>query len=910
MTKPNIPSTIIAVLLTAFTARVAAQTGFTYQGRLNHGTNAATGLYEMQFSVYDAATSGHEVGIPVDVAPVSVNNGLFMVFLDFGDGVFTGPPRWLEITVNVYGSDQPTVLLSPRQPITASPYALHAANAAGLMTVGNAPLDIKVNGVRVMHYDASSTTEAPNIIGGFSGNFGVGGATIAGGGSYVFPNSVLGPYGTVGGGAGNQAGARPEPNVDHAWATVGGGLTNVASGDYSTIGGGYHNRATAEGTTIPGGFRNDAGEAYATVGGGLYNTTLSPVTVIAGGYQNRIESDSLRSTISGGASNLISGLVERSTIGGGEHNRIGYYANATTIAGGLNNFIDGPTGGSTISGGWENYIADEASVSTISGGSKNVVGNNAGGAAIGGGEMNTSEGSYGAIGGGFGNLLTFDASYGSVGGGLENQIWSRYSTIGGGNANLIDRNRGQGGDIPHADYSTIAGGHQNVIASGAEFSAIGGGASNHISGLLTLVWDEDNPGSEEQLTGDGATIAGGQNNAVAGAVGTVGGGAQNIARGDYATIAGGFFNQIDVGSFNNYGATIGGGSSNTLAKSSYVTIAGGLSNFISEGSFAATISGGQRNLMDIYSGNSFIGGGVGNIIGPHGGSCVIAGGDGNRIASFVPAASIGGGYANYVGFLSDAAAIAGGWGNRVADRADSAAIGGGSSNEIGDDSEFATVSGGLFNVVRSNAQYAVIVGGFDNLAAAPHSFAAGQRAQALHQGSFVWADSSSVYHTVPPFGGIPFASTSSNQFSVRASGGVRFVTDTNGTAGAELLPGSGAWSSLSDRNAKKNFVPVNGRAILDKVAELPMATWNYKSQDESVRHIGPTAQDFHVAFGVGENDRTITTIDADGVALAAIQGLNQKLEEQLKSKDARIDALEKELSALKQLVLKLVPNDR
>lgn len=113
--------------------------------------------------------------------------------------------------------------------------------------------------------------------------------------------------------------------------------------------------------------------------------------------------------------------------------------------------------------------------------------------------------------------------------------------------------------------------------------------------------------------------------------------------------------------------------------------------------------------------------------------------------------------------------------------------------------------------------------------------------------------------------------------------------------------------SLSDRNSKTNSVPVDGRDVLEKVATLPIATWNYKSQDQSIRHIGPMAQDFHTAFGVGEDEKHITSVDADGVALAAIQGLNQKLEEQLQAKEARIDALERTAAELKAIVQRLTP---
>src|SRR6186997_3443544 len=89
------------------------------------------------------------------------------------------------------------------------------------------------------------------------------------------------------------------------------------------------------------------------------------------------------------------------------------------------------------------------------------------------------------------------------------------------------------------------------------------------------------------------------------------------------------------------------------------------------------------------------------------------------------------------------------------------------------------------------------------------------------------------------------------------------------------FPPAGALGPRSDRASKENLTAVNPRDVLERVAQMPISTWNYKSQDTSVRHIGPMAQDFAAAFQVGEDQRRITTVDADGVALAAIQGLNQ-----------------------------------
>ncbi len=75
---------------------------------------------------------------------------------------------------------------------------------------------------------------------------------------------------------------------------------------------------------------------------------------------------------------------------------------------------------------------------------------------------------------------------------------------------------------------------------------------------------------------------------------------------------------------------------------------------------------------------------------------------------------------------------------------------------------------------------------------------------------------------------------------------------------------------------------------------MPLSTWNYKAQDDSIRHMGPMAQDFRAAFGLGVSDKLIDTIDPDGVALAAIQGLHSLVQE----KDAEIAELRGRLERL------------
>jgi len=110
---------------------------------------------------------------------------------------------------------------------------------------------------------------------------------------------------------------------------------------------------------------------------------------------------------------------------------------------------------------------------------------------------------------------------------------------------------------------------------------------------------------------------------------------------------------------------------------------------------------------------------------------------------------------------------------------------------------------------------------------------------------------------------------------------------------------------VSDRNAKKNFQSVDTVAMLEKLAAIPIERWNYQwEKDSDVPHLGPMAQDFKGAFYPGRDDKTISMLEFDGVALAALQGLNQKLEE----KDVEIQALKQSVAELKQLVSQLTRN--
>lgn len=109
------------------------------------------------------------------------------------------------------------------------------------------------------------------------------------------------------------------------------------------------------------------------------------------------------------------------------------------------------------------------------------------------------------------------------------------------------------------------------------------------------------------------------------------------------------------------------------------------------------------------------------------------------------------------------------------------------------------------------------------------------------------------------------------------------------------------WINASDVNSKENFEPVDGEEILDKISDLEITRWNYKGKNE-VEHIGPTAQDFKKAFGVGADEKSISTIDPSGIALAAIKELNKQNQELAKQNQK----LQKELENLKKQVQEIV----
>jgi trimeric autotransporter adhesin len=397
--------------------------------------------------------------------------------------------------------------------------------------------------------------------------------------------------------------------------------------------------------------------------------------------------------------------------------------------------------------------------------------------------------------------------------------------------------------------------------------------------------------------------------------GVVGGGMQNsigpFAR--WAVVAGGSYNSVAGDA---EGAAVGGGGGNSVA-GSHCAIGGGCDNAVEAGAICSTIAGGLSNQAGMGASFAFIGGGLGNTITGSTSYASVVGGERNSVECRADYAAIGGGWNNRIGQAAEAATIAGGRRNQIEHGAIWSTVGGGFSNEVlgqgstvagGVDgyinSSYAFVGGGVRNIVEHGADGGSIVGGSGNTVlgsfgavlggvgndAGTASLAAGTRAKARHAGSFVWGDGTEAdVNSIAP-----------NSFTVRAAGGVTFYSSSSLASGVHVPPGAGSWSTLSDRAMKENIKPVNGRAILEKLSTLSLSGWNYCTEDKSIRHLGPMAQDFHAAFGLGSDDKHIATVDADGVALAAIQGLNEIVREkqvEIESLKSRLDKLEKLMEA-------------
>jgi hypothetical protein len=240
----------------------------------------------------------------------------------------------------------------------------------------------------------------------------------------------------------------------------------------------------------------------------------------------------------------------------------------------------------------------------------------------------------------------------------------------------------------------------------------------------------------------------------------------------------------------------------------------------------------------------------------------------------------------------------------------------GSNNTVSGTNSFAhgslnTISGnnatalGSQNTIGSSANSGAFAFGLLSQANASQAFAIGERAT-------VGSTRAMVISLGPSFG-VATNDAGTGTFTVRAANGIYFGTNTGTpsitsgrfieTSTGAYLTSTGVWTNTSDRNVKESFIPVNGEEVLRRLKGVPMTTWKYRADPAGVRHLGPMAQDFAAAFGLGDSDKAISTVDASGVALAAAQALDARtaaqqsrigeLEQQVRQQQEQIDALKK-----------------
>jgi hypothetical protein len=446
-------------------------TAFTYQGQLASGGQAASGLYDLQFKLYDSLAGGTgQVGGTLTSNAVPVANGLFTVALDFGNGIFTGPPRWLEIAVRTNGAVT-FVTLSPRQQLNPSPYALYTPNADVAVTATTAN-SVANNAVTAPGIAAGNVVKSVNAL--------KDDVILAPG-----ANLTLTPSGQtltlasptdwhVGGNSGTTPGVNFLGTADNQPLEIKVNGLRALRLEPNTY---------AENNLLGGAWVNqvDTGVVGATIGGGGswnrggHHIAANYGTIAGGGFGNLIQTNADNSTIGGGASNLILSNAFQSTIAGGFFHRIREDAFDSTIAGGWQNEIQQKANGATIAGGGLNTVQYNANTATIGGGGSNQIQTNA---------------SNSTIAGGVGNIIQHDAFSGVIGGGQLNQIlpYAGAAVIGGGSANT---NGGQ--------YATVPGGYQN-LASGTYSLAAGHIAQAQHSGAF--VWADNSSSTAFSSTGN------------------------------------------------------------------------------------------------------------------------------------------------------------------------------------------------------------------------------------------------------------------------------------------------------------------------------------------------------------------------------------------------------------------------
>ncbi len=804
----------VFAFLVGFVTTLSAQTSaFTYQGRLNDTGAPANGNYDLQFAVFATNQNGSVVGPIVTNSNVSVSSGVFTTTLDFGSNVFNGANLWLEISARTNGNGSFTAL-SPRQPITTTPYAINAATATTATTATNvtgniSDTQLSANIARLNSTQSfSGNVTFSNASGTFSGN----GAALTNVNADLLDGLDSTAFSTnraflqiiiEGTGGGNVSGAGINTSSSL--------LVPLAPGTVVQL------------TATPDATSSFVGWAGACTGTSTCNFTVTNgVTPVRAAFQQKTFTLTLNRTGSGTVVSDPAGLY------------CGGKCAVSIPAGTIVTITAVPDAGATFTG-WSGGVCS-GTVSTCTfamDASRNITA-----------QFSTNASYVGTFSGDGAGLTNINATNitGTI---LTAQLPAGVLTNGATAVNLSGTFNGNGNGLTNINATNLIGTIADARLSTNVAFLNNTGAVNFVTATNGLFVDGKRviagtvarsnlaPGAVDgSILTNGSIFgihlsAGAVDNA---ALATNAVASSNIANGAVVRKLNGLTDTIlltnmDSGlgivnlgtnqigfataSWNINGNYLGtanqtyslGTRSNgslqiivnnsramlfspTTVSTQTVNIIGGSAlNSISNNAVGVTISGGGGVYQSMTNINS-----VGADFG------TIGGGAGNTIFSNSTYATIAGGTANTIQTNATNAVISGGYLNTIQGAASNAVIAGGFLNTISNSANHAVIGGGIGNAVV--APYATVPGGAANTAAGIYSFAAGRLAKANHPGAFVWADSQAGN----------FASSSSNQFLVRAQGGVGInktnpatALDVNGTVTASSFVGDG--STLTNLNA-------------------------------------------------------------------------------------------------------------
>ncbi|MCX6880010.1 MAG: tail fiber domain-containing protein [Verrucomicrobia bacterium] len=974
--KTSMLLTLGALVLGLTTNAFAQGSAFTWQGHLTEAGQPANGLYDLTFALYGFATGGTALDTKT-INGATVVNGLYTETLDFGPGVFDGNPRWLELSLNTTGVADFTTL-APRQPITATPYAIRAVSAGTATTAGSLSgmLPDSQLSINVARLNANNVFTSPinlpanGLVAGTNqlvlagGNVGIGTAEpqaalhIEGpdGTQPLFKLKTPGNYQSSMLWFQDEDANPPSGAIATMDLSNGDGLFNLVAGAYcdERI---YKYGSTRGASRIQ--FHDGTISLYVSSllnGGG--QVAGDPVTF----YQTLGLSDSSFIVYTGAGTERVRvdsvGNVGIGTSGPQEKLDINGTVKATSFKGNgsaLTDITPSSAAGGDLSGTYPNptLANNAASLSKVSGGLIWSANNN-----VGITPYNTPTAALDVMSNDGDPVL--DLVMG-VGGG-ESPIFRVFmdgpktdSTLGF----TINRNGnvGIGTAIPTAKLDVTGDIKATNVFTGqvtatkflGDGSSLGGvapasGSTNYVAkagdtmtGALNLPPNGLNVGGGQLYLANGNVgigtfpsvlldIHGRDTNSVLDIIKGIGDSASPIFRvfgdgpktdstlvftivrngnvgigtatpqskldvaGQVRSSAGGFMfpdGTVQTTKASGSGTVTGSGTSGQLALWTGTSSVSGNNNLYWDGSNSRLGIGtsspqAKLDVNGAITATSFKGIGTELTGVPPSGTA------GNALAGTYPNPSIADGAVTNAALVNNAVTAA---------------------KLASDPASLNRVSGGACTLLGGNLGIGTTVP-----AQKLHIYASGHPRIIGEIGDAASGDIGLEFRRA---GSVKFdlglPSNQWNNFRIwdGQTGASLLEIDTSGNVGigtvnpATKLDVAGevtcvAINITSDRNAKEQFKPINARAVLDKVARLPISEWQYKEQSDA-RHLGPMAQDFREAFALGRDERYITSVDADGVALAAIQGLNEKLDE----KTREVEALKQSVAELRELVNKL-----